>query len=260
MKKTILLTAALLTALTLFAGCQQAKSNEEVPVRTIEKKLTAGGNEVNFTVDFPEGKNTALNTIIAEYFSQNMGGDYNGDYANGDSLVTFYAEKALKELTDIHDGIEDEMTYTNELIIQKTYETDRIVTFEIQTDDFTGGAHGYGIYYGATFRKSDGQLINMNVLPNNIVENGYWKKLMKEGLKEYFEVKTDRELEECIDVDINDLPLPETEVHFNEKGLVMTYQSYEIACYAAGRPSFVIPYSKLEPYMNTTGKSLFYDK
>lgn len=260
MKKSILLSTALLACLTLFAGCQQTKSNEEVSVRTIEKKLTAGANDVNYTVDFPEGKNAALNTVIAEYISQNMGGDYNGDYANGDSLVNFYAKKALKELAEIHGDIEDEMTYTNDMTIQKTYETDRIVTFEIQTYEFTGGAHGLGMTYGVTFRKSDGQQVNMNVLPNNIVENEKWKKLMKEGLKEYFEVKTDQELEECIDVDVNDLPLPETEVHFNEKGLVMTYQSYEIACYAAGQPSLVIPYSKLEPYMNTTGKSLFYEK
>ncbi|MBP5583061.1 MAG: DUF3298 domain-containing protein, partial [Bacteroidales bacterium] len=26
-----------------------------------------------------------------------------------------------------------------------------------------------------------------------------------------------------------------------EKGIIITYQQYEIACYAAGMPSFVIP-------------------
>ena len=259
MKRTTLLTTAMLAALILFAGCLQEKSNEEVTIHTIKYKQTIGANEVNYTVDFPEGKNTALNTIIAEYFSKIMGGDYDGDYANGESLVNFYAKKALKELTDDRD-IEDERIYTDELTIQKTYETEHIVTFEIQTYVFTGGAHGYGVCCGVTFRKSDGQQINMNVLPNNIAWNENWKKLMKEGLKEYFRVKTDRELEECIKVDINDLPLPETEAYFNEKGLVMIYQSYEIACYAAGQPSLVIPYSKLEPYMNTTGKSLFSEK
>ena len=52
------------------------------------------------------------------------------------------------------------------------------------------------------------------------------------------------------------LPMPVTPPLFGKDGIIVTYQQYEIAAYAAGMPSFVIPYIKAKAMMNNTGKQL----
>ena len=79
---------------------------------------------------------------------------------------------------------------------------------------------------------------------------------MKEGLKSYFNVDTDEELNTCGLIDLTVVPLPACSPLFTEKGALFIYQQYEIACYAAGAPEFVIPYEKLIPYLGITAKKL----
>ena len=52
------------------------------------------------------------------------------------------------------------------------------------------------------------------------------------------------------------LPMPVTPPLFGKDGIIVTYQQYEIAAYAAGMPSFVIPYNKAKGLLNQTGKAL----
>ena len=74
---------------------------------------------------------------------------------------------------------------------------------------------------------------------------------------EYFEVKTDEELNEQLQVNtIYSIPLPVTPPYFTEKGVAVTYQQYEIAAYAMGLPSMVIGYDELKPWMTGWAKRL----
>jgi hypothetical protein len=80
---------------------------------------------------------------------------------------------------------------------------------------------------------------------------------MKKGLKKYFEVNTDEELENCLSLEHTYLlPLPANPPLFIKEGVSITYQQYEIAPYAAGLPSFILPYNEAKSLMNTTGKNL----
>ena len=88
--------------------------------------------------------------------------------------------------------------------------------------------------------------------------------LLREGLKSYFAengVKmTDNELFENLQIGIsgNDrtIPLPMLQPFPTGEGLVFTYQQYEVACYAAGMPSFVVPYNKIAPYLTEEASRL----
>ena len=84
-----------------------------------------------------------------------------------------------------------------------------------------------------------------------------WRDMMYHGLMEYFEVKTEEELSECLfEPELYKLTLPEAEPYFTEEGLSFIYQQYEIAAYAYGMPSFTIPYDKVKKYLNVTGLRL----
>ncbi len=256
MKKIMFWT--LLGAMVLLPACQSA-NEKELKVRLAELELSDGQNRAAISIDLPEGSNKQLNQAIMEYVNEMLGGSYKGALTDGDSLIRFYAQGMLDELKDMHSDVEDNMEYTNEATMRKGYENGQIVTYEVGMETFAGGAHGYGIAGGVTFRKSDGRRIDKNILPANIDENSEWKKLMKEGMKAYFDVKTDDEMQEMLDVDINDLPMPESNAYFTAVGMVLPYQSYEIACYASGRPETVIPYDKLEQFVNATGREIFYN-
>ena len=84
--------------------------------------------------------------------------------------------------------------------------------------------------------------------------------LLKKGLKEYFnenadeKIKTDQQLMEQLMLPEESkglIPLPAWTPSPDEKGkgLVFTYQQYEIACYAVGMPSFVLTWEELKPFL-----------
>ncbi len=258
MKKDFLkLTFAVGLVLVVLASCDQQGGKDEFSVNTVEKKMNVKSDTVFYTIDFPECSNAILCNVIREYINEHMGGSYAGDIANADSMVAYYMNCEMEEIRSLR-AEEDEIPFWKEFHFKKTYETDLVVTFEVSTYSYMGGAHGLGEDYGVTFRKTDGRIIGKNVL-NNLVGNEAWNDVVKEGLKAYFEVQTDEDLGNMLfDVDVNMIPLPDTDLYYNEIGAVLVYQSYEIGPYAAGNPSVTIPYSALKPYMNVTGQELFY--
>lgn len=81
-------------------------------------------------------------------------------------------------------------------------------------------------------------------------------------MKKYFGVVTDDELMDNLQLNnelynINNLPLPETDPWITKDGVFFSYAPYEIASYAAGAPSFVIPISKVKNHVTSTAKTFF---
>lgn len=260
MKNTTKLGMALLaTWFGFVALTAQNIGSQQLGVRNIEKKLIGDKCEAYCAIDYPQGGNKILTTAIIRYLNQEMGGTYQGRLSDGYAMVDHYARRSLDALREIRIDGEGDMVYYESFVARKTYETDRIVTYEMETDLYTGGAHSNGSAYGVTFDKRDGRRIDLNVMTVVILSPGPdWKQIIKDGMKAYFEVETDDELRDILYTDIDNLPLPRTRPHFDKRGLVLTYQSYEIACYAAGRPTIVVPYKQLKPYLNAKGLALFF--
>lgn len=84
---------------------------------------------------------------------------------------------------------------------------------------------------------------------------------IKQGLKRYFEVSTDQELEEHLIFlpegnTINSLPMPSSDPWLTPNGLTMSYGAYEIACYGDGEPTFTIPFNNIKNCLTATAKKL----
>jgi hypothetical protein len=52
------------------------------------------------------------------------------------------------------------------------------------------------------------------------------------------------------------LPLPQAAPYFTKDGITFVYAQYEIACYAAGMPTFTIPYNKIEGILTSSAAAL----
>jgi hypothetical protein len=246
------------------AGTKQA---QELEVTPLEYSYDKNKVEVGLDIDYPTGS-ALIDKAVAEYISEKLGGTYDGDLANGDSLVNYYGDEILAELKkhlkeDINNGVEDEYIngYYRKMEIKKEYETDLLVTYSYTEDIYLNGAHGMQYFYGQTFRKSDGRRFDEGMMRQLYSEEMY--ELRKEGLREYFNesgdnANTDEELKECIitDDDVNYLPMPKHTPYVTKKGMVFIYQPYEISYYAAGAPSFTIPLKKMKPFLTQTAKEL----
>lgn len=253
---------------TVVAPTEKAQ-NDKLTTKKIAKSLKNDAGEFDLTIDFPEGGNATLVNAIREYISESLGstygggedeslqGSYIGDLADGEKMATYYFDLKVKEFNGMYndmkqDGMPEVPELASSIKITKDYETDKVVTFLYNSYENGGGAHGGAVGSGMTFRKSDGRRIDWDLFTTVKMQS-----IIRDGLKEYFEVKTNDELAGCLT--LNDsfiLPMPVTPPLFGKDGIIVTYQQYEIASYAAGMPSFVIPYKKAKEMMNNTGKKL----
>lgn len=206
---------------------------------------------------------------------------YNGDEKDAKSMLDYYSKAVSKLLNsqakeDYDERVkywEEDTTLTEEqrkefkegvtpwdysMDVTKTSEDSTFVVFNDTEYAYIGGAHG-GVFGfgGITFRFSDGSIVK-GFLKDNVLKD--MQPLLKKGLKEYFnenadeKIKTDQQLMEQLMLPEESkglIPLPAWTPSPDEKGkgLVFTYQQYEIACYAVGMPSFVLSWDELKPFL-----------
>ena len=236
--------------------------------KQVEQSKKDKSGEYKIIVDFPTSGNPILVNAIREYISESLGisyagelennmqGSYDGDLSNGQKMIDYYFDLKYKEFKKAHDLMAENMTgdvptFASETEIHFLYETDKFVTYEMKKYEDMGGAHGGTFISGMTFRKSDGRRVEWDLFTKSMQD------VIKKGLKKYFEVNTDEELENSLSLENTYmLPLPATPPVFTKEGVMFTYQQYEIAAYAAGLPSFIVPYNEAKSLMNTTGKNL----
>ena len=213
---------------------------------------------VKISADFPESGNFFVINNIREWMSEQMGGTYTGDFGNGTQLFDHYRKSVLRDFQEniIPDmpKIEDISCY-REYNFAKTEETDKYVTYVYTQEGYSGGAHGWHIALGQTFRKSDGRRIDLDIFREESKDE--LAQLVRDNIfTQYFE--SDKEsFENGLMVDnIDYFPLPESVPYFTADGVNFIYQQYEIAPYALGLPSCVISYDMIEPFLTQTGRSL----
>lgn len=179
------------------------------------------------------------------------------DKSDGVSVVAAVGDdvlaRAKSELASI--GYSFPMTYEYSWHIGPNYTTDKLVTFGAATYAYIGGAHGASTYFGQTFSLADGSRLGWNMIDS--AKMAELRNVIRQALiDQYFKVKDSEELKNCILIDPDTLPMPVANPVCETKGMVFTYQQYEIAPYAAGMPSVVIPYAVIRPLLTSAADEL----
>lgn len=225
---------------------------------------------ITLDLDLPQGNSIMAHRIrewVSEQVSLNHFLDemyFDGNLDDGQAIADYYG-KEFKE--DIEQTLEPPIFngYREVLVTaSKTFENSKCVTWLFTISEYTGGAHGSQICYGATFRKSDGRLFGKDIFTNNWEKRQRLDSLIVDGLCEYFSdgvgEKIDPEtlIHEYTDEKIGEMnvALPEHGPWFTSGGLDFLYQQYEIAPYAAGMPGATIPYEKLAGIMTPAAAAL----
>ncbi|NLW88769.1 MAG: DUF3298 domain-containing protein [Clostridiaceae bacterium] len=149
--------------------------------------------------------------------------------------------------------------YESSIILEPTYVSERLICFGVTYYLYYGGAHGNVVLEAYTFDARTGDFVSFDDLCSD------------PGVFEHF-------LHTEIIAQIEEIP-PADRMVFedystavvssfdraawmisdfeSEPSLVITYQAYDIAPYAAGLPTFSVPLSECLSYFNAYGASLF---
>mgnify|MGYP003653775725 FL=1 len=127
-----------------------------------------------------------------------------------------------------------------------TYENKDVLSIELETYIFTGGAHGYSVT----------RLLNFDKKKNVQLEN--WE-LFKDvdGFKHFAELKfkIQEDIPQNGSINSTGLMFENDEFYlpnnigFTKKGLLLIYNQYEVASYADGPMSIILSYSEIKNYL-----------
>ena len=111
--------------------------------------------------DVPTSGSDIMKNAITEWISEELEGSYEGELTDVEKMADYYMDKVLKRNYETASEFkaesgQDQLNYEDSTTINKFYESDAFITYSYVSDGYTGGAHGYHIYKGQTFRKSDG--------------------------------------------------------------------------------------------------------
>lgn len=196
-------------------------------------------------LEVPSSKqNPKLAKSIMKWACGNISESYEGDPTDAMALLQHHVSMITEEY--------------NEFELLKENETEDYVSYVLNGYTYyAGAAHGLPYLWGATFRKSDGRQIELLSKDNKAELD----KLVREGLMEYFEVKSVKELEDILMVDYEEegsnryLPEPNT-TWITDKGLAFLYEPYEIASFADGMPTAIIPLKKAAAILSPEAKKM----
>lgn len=120
------------------------------------------------------------------------------------------------------------------------YQSPYVVSIAMTSYTNTGGAHGMVVVSFLNFDVKTGNLIENDALINDL---SAFKELAKTYFNQEIEGKRDLYFEP------ENFTLP-ANIGFNDDGLILLYNSYEIAPYSTGLTEFTIPYETIEGYLN----------
>lgn len=184
--------------------------------------------------------------------------DSDATVAMGELLAKNFVEKTIKsggdDLRELNEYFKNDnrgqalkMSYEYSYQVIPLELTPDYVTMMFTSYVYLGGAHGGSAAIGQSFDARNGRKLDMDMFKEGTTDKVL--QIVKKGIMEqYFEVRTESELRDILLLNNEPFPFPQNPPYFEENGVCFLYQQYEIAPYAAGMPSCVIPFETLRPY------------
>lgn len=228
-------------------------SIQELEVKMYEREI---GKFDFLKIEYPiKGQKNLLHNIqrwIKEQFAS-MGINYNGDLNDVNQAIEFYTTALRKKLSlpDI-----DAMSFN----ITKAYENDKIVTYIF--NPFINES-SYSVFFGATFRKSDGKkfskdmIMQQSILPE--VRKQFRLFYSTNTDDEFINIMNSERSNSAIPLIPEDIRLPHNSPWITKDGFEFEYNDGEYSNYyiseVGGSISFSIPTSTMQLYLSEEGKT-----
>lgn len=208
----------------------------------------SNGVRFSFSVDFPDSS-VAYAKEIREWLCKKSIETLTLDEAdqrkiiNDNQLERYVSGLYFSSKKEEYGNLEEEHPATEffELTLQSVKYSSRYVTYQELTHEYGGGAHGYYTERFISYDFVHNQEIDFQYLFKEGCEGQILKLLKDEARKDPHYQEWKPKL--CLS-------------HFglSSKGVVFSFQPYEISCFVAGTFHFVVPYQRLRPYLSDKAK------
>ena len=221
---------------------------------TVEDSTETNSVHFHYNIDFPQQGPEALTNNVKQAIFAHLGDTVTTVYTIdnlkniGHKYVTESAEEIEDlELMEYHEG---RTIYELAGKVKLEDNTETYLTYNINDYNYSGGAHGMPRNIYLTFDKRSNKVMEWdNIFPQSNRER--LADIVKAAIVEqYYKGETPQW------GDIFQFNLPTQAPAFTSEGLIFTYNSYEIDCYAAGMPECVLPYDVVKPLMTPEAKAL----
>jgi len=285
---------AAFAATALLASCNDARRPMETvcwfwsdstahAYMAIDAELPSGSGKAaaNVRRDLSETVVDGLLSHVTSYEEERFFPPYDGDWSDITGMLEYYRDSSFAQIArmsqeDAYEREEYIMQDTDfseeekaeilsempewcyEFSLTKADETERYVVFQSFDYVYLGGAHGGVTGRGClTYSKKDGSRVDGFVDPSDA---GDLQPLLIAGLLDYYKecgYETDWDsLKDGLFIEDGFVPLPAWSPYPTAEGLGFIYQQYEIASYADGMPSFVVPYDDVKPFLTPEARQL----
>lgn len=245
--KKFLLLVVLSVALISCEKEQQLEFTTET--YTDESTLPCTDNCPVVEVKIPVAKNVA---IVADSINNRV-------FAVVKSIIYFgekpyegknYAE-LLRSFIDSYDQLknefpEDTFGWDGKVEGSIAYQTEDVLNIKIDHYTYTGGAHGYQGVRSLIFNPQTGKILTNEVLFKDLEA---FTRFAENKFRTTYKIPEKEPINSTgLMFENEKFALPMTMI-FNEKGLLLYYNTYEVASYADGPKEIQFTFEELEPYL-----------
>lgn len=232
--------------LTILVGLIFLSCEERVPITFSESSLEFNKN-ATIDVNIPKAEgNLAVSTKINQTISNHLANSLVFSETISDTLSLESAiEKFDAEYAKFKSDFEEASLVWEALFDgEVTYKSPMVITIAINSYLNTGGAHG----------NMNITLFNFDALTGNLLKN---EDLILDVVsftdvaKKHFRTSTKTEEDEGLGDYFfgEEFHLP-ANIGYNDEGVLLFYNVYEIASYAVGITEFTIPFEEVEDYLS----------
>ena len=215
----------------------------ETPLTFTEvNQLHSEGATIEINIPKAEGDqvvSTAINSAISRHIANELNfGEDSTSISLDEAIVNFETEyKRFK-----NDFQENPMVWEASFDGEVIYQSEALICLALTSYSFTGGAHGNMNITLYNFDTTSGKSLAIEELISDIPG---FTKLAHKHFVAYLESEG-----EAMDNYFfgEDFHLP-ANIGFNEDGVILLYNTYEIASYADGMTEFIIPLDEAEPHL-----------
>lgn len=231
----------LFTCLFVFFSCKKEET------LTISEEVLTPKTQAEIEIVYPKlnGNSKVAKTINTTITSEISKSIQFSDTINNNLSITEAIAKFEDEYMDfVKQFPTTQMKWSTTVDGEVSYQSTEVITVGLNTYANTGGAHGNGFIKLLNFDAKTGKLLSRNAIIKDTVA-------LSKLAKMYFLKATEtKEVDGKIDYFFwgKGFHLPE-QIGFTDDGLLLLYNTYDIASYAQGITEFTIPYSDVDDFL-----------
>jgi hypothetical protein len=169
--------------------------------------------------------------------------------ANGWNMQQI-ANEFVKGFDDFRKETEDmeSMEWYYQANVSVELSIDTLISLSVQDEYYTGGAHGGSNTYFINIHPKSGKEVTLR----DLLKPGFEKPLTQLGEKAF---KTVHDLKDSVSYSNFGFDFPDNKFQLNDnygfpaEGIMFVFNSYEIAPYAVGPTTIIIPYEQLKDWL-----------